>query len=87
MQGAAYPSDASSSAFIGHTRFATASLPAVRETHPHEWTPFAPQSVWSFADGKLNHETRTGGIWLSHNGDLDAVRLFGRCVDGNAAST
>jgi len=27
--------------------------------------------------GALVRSTRTGGLWLSHNGDLDAVRLFG----------
>jgi len=79
--GHEYPEGAGSAAFIGHTRFATASLPAVKETHPHEWTPFRDDSLWVFAHGKFQLERRRVGIHLTHNGDLDAVSLFKRAVE------
>ena len=79
--GKGYPAGAGSAAFIGHTRFATASLPAVNETHPHEWTPFGQASVWQFVDGQFQQSRRTVGIHLTHNGDLDAVRLFSHTVE------
>jgi hypothetical protein len=46
------------------------------ETHPHEWTPFAPGRVWTFEGGKFVASVRPVGIHLTHNGDLDAVHLF-----------
>jgi hypothetical protein len=74
--GRAYPAGAHAAAYIGHTRFATASLPAVMETHPHEWTPFAPGRVWTFEGGAFVASVRPVGIHLTHNGDLDALQLF-----------
>jgi hypothetical protein len=74
--GRAYPPGAHAAAYIGHTRFATASLPAVMETHPHEWTPFAPGKVWTFEGGAFVASVRPVGIHLTHNGDLDALTLF-----------
>jgi hypothetical protein len=79
--GKGKPAGAGSAAYIGHTRFATASLPAVNETHPHEWTPFAQAPVWQFEDGKFRQSVRHVGIHLTHNGDLDAVRLFSHTVE------
>ena len=79
--GKGYPAGAGSAAYIGHTRFATASLPAVNETHPHEWTPFGQAPVWQFADGLFRQSVRPVGIHLTHNGDLDAVRLFSHTVE------
>jgi len=78
--GSKYPSAANSAAFIGHTRFATASLPAVMETHPHEWTPFGKARVWTFEGGSFVQSERPIGIHLTHNGDLDDVHLFHRMV-------
>jgi hypothetical protein len=78
--GRSYPSTATSAAFIGHTRFATASLPAVMETHPHEWTPFGKARLWTFEDGRFVQSERPVGIHLTHNGDLDDVHLFHRMV-------
>jgi hypothetical protein len=46
------------------------------ETHPHEWTPFAPGRVWTFEGGRFVASVRPVGIHLTHNGDLDAVHLF-----------
>lgn len=51
--GGGYAKGAASAVFISHTRFATASLPAVRETHPHEWTPFRQDKAWVFLDGRF----------------------------------
>lgn len=52
--GSAYPRSAEAAVFIAHTRFATASLPAVAETHPHEWTPHSPSScAWVFSAGRF----------------------------------
>ena len=78
--GRSYPAAATSAAFIGHTRFATASLPAVMETHPHEWTPFGKARVWTFENGAFVLSERPCGIHLTHNGDLDDVHLFHRMV-------
>jgi hypothetical protein len=79
--GGAYPAGASCAAFAGHTRFATASLPAVRETHPHQWCPPARCRVWAFRAGAFRpQEDAPTGCMLTHNGDLDAVRLFRREV-------
>ena len=78
--GRSYPASATSAAFIGHTRFATASLPAVMETHPHEWTPFGKARVWTFEGGQFVQSERPCGIHLTHNGDLDDVHLFHRMV-------
>lgn len=78
--GGKYARGAASAVFISHTRFATASLPAVNETHPHEWTPFSADSAWVFEDGRFQLVPVTRGIHLTHNGDLDGVHLFGREV-------
>ena len=75
--GRSYPRDAGGVACVGHTRFATASLPAVRETHPHTWTPLHRRAAWLFRDGAFQlAEGRTVGCRLTHNGDAEAFSLF-----------
>jgi hypothetical protein len=37
--GAPNPNNMSMGLFVGHTRFATSSMPDANETHPHQWTP------------------------------------------------
>jgi hypothetical protein len=38
--------------FIGHTRFATASVNSVPELHPHEWSPMHDEDVWLVRNGR-----------------------------------
>jgi hypothetical protein len=80
--GGAYPPGATAAAFIAHTRFATASLPALRETHPHAWcAPTLSRVFWVFRGGAFTPDhARTITLQLTHNGDLDALRLFKRDV-------
>ena len=68
--------------FVGHTRFATASINRVPELHPHEWVPFHNERVWVFssASGKFSPVSKRVGIHLSHNGDFDALEAYSKTV-------
>ena len=77
--GGVDPSPTTTATMIGHTRFATSSINKESELHPHEWTPFQSEPVWSF-DGTTGVYQRSimasVGIHLSHNGDFDALEAF-----------
>jgi hypothetical protein len=67
--------------FLGHTRFATSSMPSAGETHPHQWTPSSAIAVnfWK-VDANGTWVVRRGaepGIFITHNGDFEFYRLFG----------
>ncbi len=64
--------------FIGHTRFATSSLPSVGESHPHQWTPPRPLRVWRVRAGAAVAATEPFSLFITHNGDFDFLALFGR---------
>ena len=46
--GGVDPSPTTTATIIGHTRFATSSVNKESELHPHEWTPFQSEPVWTF---------------------------------------
>lgn len=62
----------------GHSRFGTSSVPAVMETHPHQWVPGGTScTFWSFKDGAgWKREHTTCCITITHNGDFDAWRPY-----------
>jgi hypothetical protein len=64
--------------YIGHTRFATSSLPSVGESHPHQWTPPRQLQVWRVRDGAAAVATETCSMFITHNGDFDFLNLYGR---------
>ena len=64
--------------FMGHTRFATSSLPSVGESHPHQWTPPRPLSVWRVRGGRAVEAVEPFSLFITHNGDFDFLQLFGR---------
>jgi hypothetical protein len=70
------PSTRSTVTIIGHTRFATGSFNRVPELHPHEWVPFREERVWNFRI--QTYKTCTVGLHISHNGDFDALEIYGR---------
>lgn len=84
--GRAAPIGSGTLSLIGHSRFATASLPSVHETHPHEWSPLgAPPpdgpACWTWdgaASSFARHEAPTVGVQLTHNGDCDGVHVLAR---------
>ena len=71
---------------IGHTRFATSSVNVVPELHPHEWCAFQRDSVWRFSHTSQRFE-KSGevmcGLHLTHNGDFDALQMYGETVTVN----
>jgi hypothetical protein len=64
--------------YIGHTRFATSSLPSVGESHPHQWTPPRPTRVWRVVNGAAVSSIETFSLFITHNGDFDFLSLYGR---------
>ena len=79
------PSLSSSRLFLGHTRFATSSVPSVVETHPHAWSPERRMRVWGVEEGgggggarRVRARVRNVGHYITHNGDFEFWNLFGR---------
>ena len=68
--------------YIGHTRFATSSVNTEPELHPHEWTPFHMEDVWSFNTKSCQFEKHkvNVGLHISHNGDFDILSAYGKKV-------
>ena len=69
--------------FLGHTRFATSSVPSVVETHPHAWSPERRMRVWGVEEGsgggrRVRARVRNVRHYITHNGDFDFWNLFGR---------
>lgn len=71
--------------FIGHTRFATSSIPSASETHPHQWTSEKVYDFWEFDphSGKLVSSKKRFGLYITHNGDFEFWNLFGRWVSSS----
>ncbi|CAI6004279.1 unnamed protein product [Closterium sp. NIES-64] len=66
--------------FLGHTRFATSSVPSVGETHPHRWVPERRLPLWRVhaATGAITCAPTNVGVYVTHNGDFEFWNLFGR---------
>ena len=77
--GGVDPSPTTTATIIGHTRFATSSVNKEGELHPHQWTPFRSETVWTFdsTTGVYQRSVIASvGIHLTHNGDFDALEAF-----------
>ncbi|AFY93222.1 hypothetical protein [Chamaesiphon minutus] len=66
---------------VWHYRYATSSLPAIVETHWHEWMPARTAAVWRFDRGKWVGDRQTVNHRITHNGDFDAWVLFGDPIE------
>ena len=66
---------------VWHYRYGTSSAPAIVETHWHEWMPARDATVWQFENGKWFCSTRNVNHRITHNGDFDAWRIFGKQID------
>ncbi len=66
---------------VWHYRYATSSLPAILETHWHEWMPARFADVWNVEQGKWRCDRQTVNHRITHNGDFDAWILFEDPVD------
>ncbi|EFN56099.1 expressed protein [Chlorella variabilis] len=67
--------------FVGHTRFATSSIPLPSESHPHQWAAPSPAVVRrsdASTPGGISSGTEQFGVFITHNGDND----FARDVEG-----
>eukprot|EP00927_Polykrikos_kofoidii_P057293 TRINITY_DN5140_c0_g1_i1.p1 TRINITY_DN5140_c0_g1~~TRINITY_DN5140_c0_g1_i1.p1 ORF type:complete len:1692 (+),score=248.08 TRINITY_DN5140_c0_g1_i1:164-5077(+) len=62
----------------GHSRFGTSSLPAVIETHPHQWIGSHNDVIWR--RDEITGDWRRGEtdvcVTITHNGDFDGYRLY-----------
>ena len=77
------PASAFPTLIIGHTRFATSSLPSVRESHPHSWSPPRSVEAWSVqlsSSGAAKPVVRPASfsVAITHNGDFDYLRWSGQ---------
>lgn len=61
--------------FMGHTRFATSSLPSAGESHPHQWTPPRPLRVWRVRGGRAVEAVEEFSLFITHNGDFVRSRV------------
>ena len=64
-----------------HYRYGTSSPPAILETHWHEWMPAREVTVWQAENDKWVCSQRNVNHRITHNGDFDAWRIFGKLVD------
>jgi len=72
--------------FMGHTRFATSSIPQEHESHPHHFSPPRTCTYWSVnAMGTWTKKDNAASrVMVTHNGDFefysifDAERTFGQ---------
>lgn len=64
-----------------HYRYATSSLPAILETHWHEWMSIRYADVWRVEQGKWLCDRQTVNHRITHNGDFDAWMLFGEPIE------
>jgi hypothetical protein len=66
---------------VWHYRYATSSLPAIVETHWHEWMPARTTAVWRVERGQWVCDRQTVNHRITHNGDFDAWVLFGEPIE------
>jgi len=66
---------------VWHYRYGTSSPPAILETHWHEWMPARDAAVWQVEDGKWVCSRKKVNHRITHNGDFDAWRIFGKPID------
>lgn len=66
---------------VWHYRYGTSSPPAILETHWHEWMPARDAAVWQVENGKWVKSRRNVNHRITHNGDFDAWRIFGKQID------
>ena len=71
------PSRREPALYMGHTRFATSSLPSTRESHPHQWTPPHKVTHWRVGTGGSLVQVAGAqyGVFITHNGDFDFLRI------------
>lgn len=64
--------------FMGHTRFATSSIPQEHETHPHDFSPLRTCTYWSVNEmGVLiKNENVSAKVMVTHNGDFEFYSIF-----------
>ncbi len=66
---------------VWHYRYGTSSPPAIVETHWHEWMPAREAAVWQVENGKWFCSRKNVNHRITHNGDFDAWRIFGKQID------
>lgn len=66
---------------VWHYRYGTSSPPAIVETHWHEWMPARDAAVWHLEEGKWVCRRKNVNHRITHNGDFDAWRIFGKPID------
>ncbi len=72
----------SSTMGVWHYRYATSgTAPSELETHWHEWMRAREEKVWQFSNGQWNCETKNVNHRITHNGDFDSWRIFGKDID------
>ncbi len=65
-----------------HYRYATSGSPATElETHWHEWMSARNADVWQYTDQEWKCQTKSVNHRITHNGDFDTWKLFGKDVD------
>ena len=66
---------------VWHYRFGTSGPPAVLETHWHEWVGARQENVWQFIEGQWICQNINVNHRITHNGDFDSWKLYGREVE------
>ena len=67
---------------VWHYRYATSgSPPSEMETHWHEWMGTRKAKVCQFNNGKWQYQTKNVNHRITHNGDFDSWRMFGKEID------
>ena len=65
--------------YVGHTRFATSSIPTEAETHPHRWSSAETVQRWGVRqNGEIGMDSATEALYVTHNGDFEFYKLWGR---------
>ena len=64
-----------------HYRYGTSSPPSLSETHWHEWIPEREVDVWRVERGRWMCDSQVVNHRITHNGDFDAWRPFGKAID------
>ena len=66
----------------GHTRFATSSKVTFNGTHPHQWNSPRLYALWTgFHNGIYRSSQASVENFVTHNGDLDFVKIHGTWHD------
>ena len=65
-----------------HYRYATSgTAPSELETHWHEWMSARNEEVWQFANGEWLRQEKNVNHRITHNGDFETWKLFGKEID------